>query len=361
MLTAFFNNMTLIISIVFIGVRIKKFILRKTDNNLFFRRLLPLIAGLMSAVVMMIPFRHQGMIFDLRSLPVFILAYSLGWKQGLISAVIPTVYRLYLGGETAWPGVVLAILFPVLLGGLFYEKDKVTTLLVEFELKRVLVVYLLFSLLKSGIQFFVMDITAGLWLKINLVVTGLSLFSLTVMVMLIKDVNQSLIDRKELEYKANYDGMTTLANLEYFKNKVKNLLAQGTAVVIIMIDIDYFKMFNDTHGHPAGNEVLKELAQVLKENIRGRDLIARYGGEEFILAVSSLSDKEEVFFLARRLRKKVEDYQFEGEETLPGGQLTVSFGISSLSESKSLEELIEEADEALYESKEQGRNKISFH
>lgn len=360
MLSIFFHNMSLIISVMFIGVRLKKFIIRKTGSNLIFRLLLPVMVGLLSSVVMMEPFRYQEMIFDLRNLPVFLITYALGWKKGLLSIIIPTAYRLYLGGNTAWQGVLLALLLPVIIGHIFYDSRKEEALLVRFEIKEVLINYLVFSLLRSVIQLFVIDISFELWIKLTMNVTLFSLVSLFIMLLIINDVNQSILLKKELEWKANYDVMTDLPDLHYFKKKTEEVLSCNKSVVIIMVDIDNFKDYNDIHGHPAGNKALKELAQILKKSIRDKDLVARYGGEEFVVAIPDISNKEEALFIAKRFKKKIEEYQFEGEEELPNKNLTISLGISSLLSDKPLDELIEEADQALYTSKARGKNCITF-
>ncbi|MBM7624233.1 GGDEF domain-containing protein [Sporohalobacter salinus] len=360
MLVSLFHNMTLIISFIFIGVRLRKFIMRKTNNNSIFRLILPIIVGLLSTTTMMEPFKYKKMIFDLRHVPVFLITYGLGWKKGLFSIIPPTIYQVYLGENTAKPGVILGLLLPVLIGHIFYDYKKIKPLLVKINIKEVLTSYLIFSIIKSILQFFVIDIPFKLWIKLTINVTIFSLISLFIILLIIKDINQSTVLKKELERKANYDVMTGLPNLNHFKNKAKEAMKCKTPIIIIMVDIDNFKDYNDIHGHPAGNKALQRLAKILKNNTRNSDLVARYGGEEFILGVPNISNKEEAFFVAKRFRMKVEKYQFEGEEALPNKNLTISLGISSISYNKSLDELIQEADKALYSSKNKGKNCINF-
>lgn len=137
-------------------------------------------------------------------------------------------------------------------------------------------------------------------------------------------------------------------------------MADREQVVIAMFDVDYFKAFNDTHGHPAGDRVLKTVAQILKENMRENDIVGRYGGEEFIICFREPGGIENVQRIAERFRKMIEHYHFPGEEKQPNKSITISLGISYPSSSKTLEQLIEEADLALYQAKETGRNRVEI-
>ena len=127
-----------------------------------------------------------------------------------------------------------------------------------------------------------------------------------------------------------------------------------------MLDIDHFKMFNDTHGHEAGDVALQELGALLHNNIRGGDIACRYGGEEFLLVLPETSFKN-ASRLAERLRKQISKkvFKWEGEKI----SITASFGVTGFdkigpSENFSLDDLIEMADQYLYQAKNKGRNKV---
>ena len=126
-----------------------------------------------------------------------------------------------------------------------------------------------------------------------------------------------------------------------------------------MIDIDWFKNFNDFHGHPKGDELLKQIVKVFAGATRPSDKIYRYGGEEFAILLSDIST-EGAMPIATRIRKAVEQEQFEGEkESQPRGKVTVSIGVAGLpSDANNKEGLIEAADSALYKAKQSGRNKV---
>lgn len=171
--------------------------------------------------------------------------------------------------------------------------------------------------------------------------------------------NYHILVRKELEYFSNQDHLTQMPNMRYFRDKVQTLVAQSVPVAIVMLDVDFFKFYNDTHGHQKGDAVLRSIGQLLRDNTRTKDYVARYGGEEFIFCLTDPLDANEALAIAENVRNGIEQYHFEGEEQQPGGKLTVSMGISLDSCHKSLEQLIGEADQALYQSKRNGKNQVT--
>ncbi|MBU3015686.1 ammonium transporter [Poseidonibacter lekithochrous] len=157
---------------------------------------------------------------------------------------------------------------------------------------------------------------------------------------------------KNLRQKAYTDVLTGIFNrrglLEYIKTK---LFEYKYSVVII--DIDNFKHVNDSFGHDVGDEVLKHLAKIISKNIRKSDVIARWGGEEFVLLVKS-SELEIVQIIAEKLRVDIEKEKFPVVE-----KITASFGVSSFkNKDQTFEDVFKHADDALYQAKENGRNKV---
>jgi diguanylate cyclase (GGDEF)-like protein len=125
-----------------------------------------------------------------------------------------------------------------------------------------------------------------------------------------------------------------------------------------MIDIDYFKNYNDTNGHLAGDQALKAISKLIQQGVRQTDIIARYGGEEFS-AILINAGREKALEIAERVRRNVADTRFPNEEAQPNKNVTVSVGVATLSASVStLTDLIREADHALYRAKKRGRNRI---
>jgi len=123
---------------------------------------------------------------------------------------------------------------------------------------------------------------------------------------------------------------------------------------LMMLDVDEFKSYNDSFGHPAGDAALKIVAGILNDAVRGEDVAARYGGEEFSILLPQTTSAEAAA-IAERIRRQIEKTEF------PKRRVTVSIGIaSSANETGSPEELINAADSALYEAKNQGRNNVQI-
>ncbi len=161
---------------------------------------------------------------------------------------------------------------------------------------------------------------------------------------------------------SNTDALTGLANRRQFQTVLENEIAEakryGSSFSLIMLDIDHFKYYNDTHGHIQGDEVLREVAQSLRKNIREIDLAARFGGEEFVILMTKTS-KEGARAAAEKLRLTVAEKIFPGAETSqPGGKLTLSLGVAEFPEdSDNATGLLNLADQALYRAKAEGRNR----
>lgn len=159
------------------------------------------------------------------------------------------------------------------------------------------------------------------------------------------------------------DALTGLYNRRYFFEKAREAAPKAikhhSPISIFIFDIDHFKKYNDMHGHPEGDYLLKELSRILKENSREGDVTARYGGEEFIVLMPD-TDKEGAVVYGEKIRKVIESYPFRHREKQPLGYLSVSGGVASFPfDGSSIEAVIRCADEALYESKRSGRNMIT--
>jgi diguanylate cyclase (GGDEF)-like protein len=125
-----------------------------------------------------------------------------------------------------------------------------------------------------------------------------------------------------------------------------------------MIDIDRFKLYNDTYGHLMGDEVLRKVANVLELNLRRADVLCRYGGEEFVVILPEIN-AEQACLVAEKLRTAVIDVDFAGEEKMPSHQVTISIGVSAFPESGDTEQdVLQKADDALYRAKNTGRNRV---
>jgi len=164
--------------------------------------------------------------------------------------------------------------------------------------------------------------------------------------------------------RAHSDSLTDLWNHGYFQYLLQDELEKAkvnkTSLSLIALDIDDFKIYNDLLGHQAGDNILKELALLLKEHSRKMDFVSRYGGEEFTVILPQ-TDKQEAFQIAERLRIDIEKHHFAHEEILPHKRLTVSIGISSFPEDGSASsEIVAAGDKALYEAKNKGKNNTCY-
>ena len=167
---------------------------------------------------------------------------------------------------------------------------------------------------------------------------------------------------EQMVYEANTDSLTRLWNHGYFQylltEELKKAYDNKSPVSVIMFDIDNFKNYNDALGHQMGDQLLHEIARILKTACDGQGVVARYGGEEFSVILPNVSNGK-AFEIAENLRKAVEACQFKGQDVQPTKNLTVSAGLATYpKDALDKEKLIYLADMALYEAKRTGKNKI---
>ncbi len=166
----------------------------------------------------------------------------------------------------------------------------------------------------------------------------------------------------KLQKLAVTDGLTGLYNHRYFQEKwqeeVRRARRYDEPLSLLMIDLDEFKNYNDSLGHPQGDVLLHDVASHLEQSFREVDFVARYGGEEFVIILPSTS-KGAAHPIAERIRKSLEDTPFPFRDVQPSGRVTASFGIAAWPEDGVHPwELLERADRALYAAKRTGRNRV---
>jgi two-component system cell cycle response regulator len=174
-------------------------------------------------------------------------------------------------------------------------------------------------------------------------------------------IEMTKADNARLEALAHTDPLTMVLNrralVSRLSAEVERARRYDSVVTILMIDLDHFKGVNDTYGHPAGDQVLRDVAQLLQHEVRSVDIVARYGGEEFIIVLPETASEGAVAF-AERIRERIEGRMFEstGHSLL----LTASIGVATFPSARvsSMEDLIARADEALYRAKAEGRNRV---
>ncbi len=168
---------------------------------------------------------------------------------------------------------------------------------------------------------------------------------------------------EKMETMATTDGLTGLTNHRTFQERFDDLLLRasrhGSHAALLLCDVDHFKKVNDTYGHPVGDEVLRQVARVLREAVRKIDVPARYGGEEFVVLLEA-TDLDGARKLAERIRCDVAALMLDSEQG--PFQVTMSLGVAVFpDDGKDKAVLIERADSALYHAKESGRNRVVTH
>ncbi|MFP3031917.1 MAG: diguanylate cyclase, partial [Wolbachia sp.] len=157
--------------------------------------------------------------------------------------------------------------------------------------------------------------------------------------------------------------LTNCYNRRYFdahlRNIVKDSVEKDRRLSLMILDIDYFKMVNDSFGHSAGDELLKQIQRRISENIRVTDLLARFGGEEFVVVMPD-TDTSDAYTIAERIRKIIAKKPFILADKNTTHDVTVSIGIAEMQESDldNIKEFIVRADKYLYKAKNSGRNRV---
>lgn len=177
---------------------------------------------------------------------------------------------------------------------------------------------------------------------------------------LVADGYTSVVAREETAALAFVDGLTGIANRRRFDNDLDLVIDLATetraSVAVAMFDVDDFKTFNDNNGHQAGDEVLRQVAELISLNLRSTDVVYRYGGEEFVALLPGAT-VEDAYDVVERIRQVVESAVFEGQSCQPGGTVTLSVGVAATPEGDG-PSLVRAADMALYEAKTTGRNRV---
>ena len=177
---------------------------------------------------------------------------------------------------------------------------------------------------------------------------------------MIKEMLEQTQEISTLKKEVTRDSMTRLYNHEYFRELLQKEISRSERyyrpLSLIIADIDHFKLINDTYGHLSGDRVIKSIAALLNAEVRDSDFVARYGGEEFAIIVTE-TEPNDAIRTAERMRKIIESLNFIDESGVISA--TMSFGVASLAVGKktNIDELIKQADRALYEAKENGRNR----
>ncbi len=179
-----------------------------------------------------------------------------------------------------------------------------------------------------------------------------------------EEIKSLRADLQVIRMEALTDSLTGIANRKCFDQTLHQTATEamgtGTALSLLLLDIDHFKKFNDTYGHPVGDSVLRVVAAQLRQSVKGRDLPARYGGEEFAILLPKTTMRDAAK-LAAQIKTEVAARQLKDSRSdRTYGTITLSIGVAEFRFGESLEDFVARADEALYAAKESGRNRVAL-
>ncbi|OQM44350.1 hypothetical protein B6A27_17240 [Anoxybacillus sp. UARK-01] len=297
---------------------------------------------------------NGGQNWNWQTLPLVILAMLHGTSYALPALCFVVAWRWILEGEGTFASILFEWMLPTFLSLLYYH----------FKLKKgfhYIQVFFLFSFIWLISQFPILHFSPfnGEVFQKETFIHFLS-FQLGALLLLffIHLGKKQLQLIRKLRFYADHDPLTHLYNMRKFV-EVVNSQKQGPSYYIAMLDIDFFKRINDTYGHQNGDEVLKKLADMIKEFIPERIIVGRYGGEEFIICIMVYNEKEAVTLL-ENLRGAIAQHTFYTIDGTEMPHITVSIGLARLNRQTGIEKAIEQADQYLYIAKQIGRNRIVF-
>ncbi|WP_224703850.1 GGDEF domain-containing protein [Devosia aquimaris] len=313
-----------------------------------------LVFGIGGIVTIMSPTHiGGGVMVDSRGIVIGFAAAFGGWPAALVAGAMAAAYRGWLGGSGALPGVV-GICAAALLG-LGWRHWLRPRSAVKARHLFVLGVVVSCYVLTGAVMGY-----ASAWSLITQVGPFVLLASVVAAVLLGLFVERELaqiLREQEWKTRALTDPLTALPNRRAFERGIAGLRHPDRLAALLIIDLDHFKIVNDTFGHAAGDHVLQQVSRVLRASLRGRDLLSRLGGEELavLLPDTTVAITEQV---AERLRQAIDglDLVWEGQPI----HISASFGVSMARGDLPAEDLFAQADAALYAAKRGGRNRVVF-
>jgi diguanylate cyclase len=354
----YFVNLCILVACLFFLHQVLKDRKITPSSPLLIRLGLGVVHGMLGWVLMMHTI-HVGSstVFDLRMLPVFLSATVGGSASALMAAVTVGTGRVVLFDWT--PATIAALsnlmVTAILCGAIVrYARNEYRRWL-YMSLVNIVALGISLLYLPGGTRMHMQV----LW-QYALVLLVASLFTYS----LVRYLNSSHEAFLKVRESASLDFLTGLNNVRSFDTAINSLLQknqeQGEVLALLLIDIDYFKKVNDTYGHPAGDEVLKQLSAVLTQTASGEMILSRNGGEEFSVILPACA-QDNALRVAEQIRAAIEAHPFR----LPDGQriqMTVSTGLALSTPESPLTayELVDLADEGLYRAKRAGRNRVCF-
>ncbi|MFZ3589956.1 diguanylate cyclase [Bacillus sp. DJP31] len=323
------------------------------DSKLPLKAFTGLSSGLLSVVLMFFAIHIDTTLIDLRHIPLMIVTLFGGFVPALIGTVVIIIGRFILGGYNVSSISALFLMLLLFIGFIAIGRLKVN-LWIKASLQMtytniVFSIFLFFLVNDKSILttlypiYWTLTYASG-FLSIYLVTFQRSMFT----------------SYKIYQEQSSVDYLTGLNNYrkfdEIYNHSLENYHTRSEELTLFYLDIDHFKKVNDTFGHQNGDLVLKQLGEILQQNVRSFDTVSRNGGEEFSIILPDCSLSKGVS-IAEKIRIQIENHPFvlaSFEEI----SITVSIGVANIPSTSLPENLLEDADHALYEAKNSGRNKV---
>ncbi|MBK5469870.1 MULTISPECIES: diguanylate cyclase [Bacillus] len=343
-----FVNMTIILSFIFVGGQLLRDKPLKEGFAVWQKCVVGIFTGILGVLLMHFGVHIEDSLLDLRYLAVILAVIIGGPIASSITVAIILITRLLFTDYSLASELACYTIIVTGIGIVFIWRMKISIFTKWIWLN----VYSL-SILILPLSILFKDVSVVVLYFVCSIVAGYITFVSASYVLQSNELFQTM------RHYATIDALTNLGNVRQFdlemNRHIGNKHMKNDSLCLLLIDIDHFKYVNDTYGHPAGDEVLKQLGRILLENTPFPNLVFRKGGEEFAL----LLPKKMIAFgtrIGEQIRLAVEKHSFQlqnGEKI----KITVSVGLSEYK--KSPEQFIQSADDALYYSKRNGRNKVS--
>jgi diguanylate cyclase len=349
-----FTSACTLVTLNYIAVKLRSKMLIESYESV----IAPFFTGLACIMMILQPLPPELGLADLRSLPIFMAGLRYGLPVALVSTLIPISY-CYLTGEEHWIFYAIQdLIVPALLSSLYHNQEFKAGF-AYMRIRNGLQLCTLLFIIRLLFSYYLAPADPWDFIVDQLFLLVLSSATFIVLIIMVNDENKTWMMQRQLELQANQDSLTRLPNLRSFMSIAGNAMRKRK-IAIFMVDLDNFKSYNDLLGHLQGDQLLREIGQLLRHSIQEQDYVARYGGEEFIL-MSTETDPDRLSQYAQRLCATVAAYtQIDAVNHVP--PITISIGISVAQQPlDDLQRIIKEADEALYMSKHLGKNRCTYY
>ncbi|WP_432662016.1 ATP-binding protein [Wukongibacter baidiensis] len=304
MISSFFHNMAVLVAVLFINLEINKYFRQRIQRKSIVVLIDSTLSGILSLLVILEKYRYNGMIIDIRSVPIFFTSYSYGLKAGMIAGILPTLYRLYLGGDTAWAGIIMGVISPIAVGALFHKYDKKRQTNSVFNIKITLLAYSVHSVIRAVLSYSLLPLAFDIWLKLNISMTAFSTIAVYLMALIINIYNKTIF----LVYEMKKKQRELFAERQRLKDKNKRLKVLSEQHMATLEKLyqrnDELKIANQTKNNLLAN-VSHELKTPLNINMTYLEYLLE--DSEYPLNDNQRNMVEIAYNSSERLRLLIDD------------------------------------------------------